>query len=83
MMKDAKFHNVPMLFIRFEDLLNNPEPELNNLMRFILGKKDLTGTNAERRIKEVIAMDKKVTETYKLKDTTRSRNASAYRYTQE
>ena len=83
MMKDAKFYDVPMLFIRFEDLVNNPEPELYNLMRFILGKKDLTGTNAERRIKEIIAMDKRVTETYKLKDSTRRKNPNAYRYTQE
>ena len=45
-----------MLFIRFEDLVMDPEPQLYNLMRFMLGKKDLTGTNAERRIKEVVAM---------------------------
>ena len=56
MMKDAKFRDVPILFIRFEDLVMDPEPELYNMMRFLLGKKDLTGTNAERRIKEVLAM---------------------------
>ena len=55
MMNDSKFRKVPMLWIRFEDLVMNPEPELTNVMRFLLGKKDLTGTNAERRIKEVIA----------------------------
>ena len=53
MMKDSKFRQVPMLFIRFEDLVMEPEPQLYNIMRFMLGKKDLTGTNAERRIKEV------------------------------
>ena len=56
MMHDAKFREVPMLFVRFEDLVLNPEPELYNIMRFLLGKADLTGTNAERRIKEVLAM---------------------------
>ena len=61
MMKDSKFRDVPMLFIRFEDLVMNPEPELYNLMRFLLGIRDLTGTNAERRIKEVLAMDQKAT----------------------
>ena len=50
MMNDAKFRRVPMLFIRFEDLVMNPEPELRNMMSFLLGQKDLTGTNAERRI---------------------------------
>jgi len=58
---DAKFREVPMLFLRFEDLVKNPEPELYKLMRFMLGMHDLTGTNAERRIKEVLSMDKKVT----------------------
>lgn len=81
MMNDAKFREVPMLFIRFEDLVSNPEPELYNLMRFILGIQDLNGTNAERRIKEVIEMDKKVTETYQLKESTRRKNPNAYRYT--
>ena len=56
MMNDAKFRRVPTLFIRFEDLVMNPEPELYNMMSFLLGKRDLTGTNAERRIKEVIGM---------------------------
>lgn len=60
-LKDAKFRDVPMLFIRFEDLVTNPEPELYNIMRFILGIKDLSGTNAERRIKEILAMDTTVT----------------------
>ena len=53
-MDDAKFRKVPMLFIRFEDLVMNPEPQLYNIMKFLLGERDLTGTNAERRIKEVI-----------------------------
>lgn len=47
---------MPILFIRFEDLVMNPEPELYNMMSFLLGKRDLAGTNAERRIKEVLAM---------------------------
>ena len=61
MMKDSRHRDVPMLFIRFEDLVMNPEPELYNLMRFLLGIRDLTGTNAERRIREVLAMDAKAT----------------------
>ena len=53
-LRDMKKREVPILFVRFEDLLMDPEPELRNIMRFILGMKDITGTNAERRIKEVI-----------------------------
>jgi len=57
LMKDAKHRDCPILFIRFEDLVMKPEPELHNLMKFMLGTSDLTGTNAMRRIKEVLAMD--------------------------
>ena len=56
-MKDAKHRDCPILFIRFEDLVMKPEPELHNLMKFMLGTSDLAGTNAMRRIKEVLAMD--------------------------
>ena len=50
MMRDARLRRLPMLFIRYEDLVANPEPELRNLMSFLIGVRDLTGTNAERRI---------------------------------
>ena len=56
MMHDAKVRAAPILFIRFEDLVANPEPELRSMMSFLLGQSDLTGTNAERRIQEVLAM---------------------------
>ena len=83
MMDDAKRREVPMLFIRFEDLVLNPEPQLYNLMRFMLGKNDLTGTNAERRIKEVLAMGHSATKTYSLKESTKKTNANEHRYTPE
>ena len=67
---DAKTCGVPMLFVRFEDLVLDPEPELRNIMKFLLDLPDLEGTNAERRIQEVIAMGHKATKTYSLKDTT-------------
>ena len=49
----------------------------------MLGVKDLSGTNAERRIKEVLAMDQRATQTYSLKDSTKRNNANAHRYTEE
>ena len=83
MMKDSRQRDVPMLFLRFEDLVMNPEPELYNLMRFMLGIQDLTGTNAERRIKEVLAMGTNATQTYNLKESTKKYNGNAHRYSTE
>ena len=52
-------------------------------MKFFLGEVDLTGTNAERRVKEVIAMGAQATVTYQLKDTTRKCNNNIKMYTEE
>ena len=80
-LKDVKARKVPVLFVRFEDLLTDPEPELRNIMRFFLGMEDITGTNAERRVQEVIAKGHKATQsTYKLKETTLKFNAQAKRF---
>ena len=49
-MKDARERQCPILFVRFEDLVMNPEPELMRMMKFILGVNDISGTNAERRV---------------------------------
>ena len=50
LMHDARLRRVPVLWVRFEDLVREPEAELQNVMKFMLGEKDLEGTNAERRI---------------------------------
>jgi len=81
-MHDAKMRQVPTLFVRFEDLNNNPEPELRNIMRFMTGLKDLDGTNAERRVKEVMAKGHAAAQTYALKETTKRVNSQAIHYTQ-
>ena len=49
-MNEARLKRIPVLFLRFEDLVMNPAPELYNMMKFMIGESDLTGTNAERRI---------------------------------
>jgi len=49
----------------------------------MLGVKDLTGTNAERRIKEVIAKGSSATLTYSLKDSTKQNNSNAKMYSPE
>lgn len=63
-MHDAKMKQLPVLFTRFEDLTTNPEAELTNIMKFLLNVTDITGTNAERRVKEVIAKGKDATVLY-------------------
>ena len=82
-MDDARARQVPILFVRFEDLVMDPEPELERMMKFFLGEVDLSGTNAERRVKEVIAKGAQATVTYQLKDTTRKYNSNARLYTEE
>lgn len=83
MMDDAKYRKVPTLFVRFEDLISNPKPEIKNIMRFLLNESDLTGMNAERRIQEVLAMGQGATLTYNLKATTKMKNANKCRYTED
>jgi len=52
LMDDARLNSVPTLWIRYEDLVTDPETQLMNMMRFLVGRRDLAGTNAERRVKE-------------------------------
>jgi len=82
-MHDAKMKQLPVLFTRFEDLTTNPEVELTNIMKFLLNVTDITGTNAERRVKEVIAKGKDATVLYQLKDNTRTLNTNVKRYNKE
>ena len=55
----------PVYFFRFEDILTNPEAELRNLFKFILGVESIDGTVVEQRIKDVMAMGAKKNQTYK------------------
>ena len=82
-MDDAKLRRVPTLFIRFEDLVADPETQLMNIMRFLVGQRDITGTNAECRVKEVIAKGHKATISFDLKSGTTKFNSNASRYTEE
>ena len=83
MMREAKHREAPILFIRYEDLLVDPEPEVRAMMSFLLGERDLEGTIAERRLAEVLAMDSTSTQTYSLKDTTKQMNVNACHYSKE
>ena len=46
----------PLYIVRYEDLVIKPKETLMGLLGFILGEKDLSGTNAMRRIDQVVAM---------------------------
>ena len=61
----------------------NPEPELRNIMKFLTNLEDLTETNAERRVREVIEMGQNAAQTYSLKETTRRFNTNVHRYTEK
>ena len=60
-----------------------PKETLLGLAAFILGEKDLIGTNAERRVDQIVAMGKKASITYNLKATTGQLNIHENCYTPE
>ena len=78
---DARKREVPTIFVRYEDLCEEPDVQLSNLMKYFIGLRDISGTNAERRIKEVIAKGQKATQTYDLKDTSKKFNSAQRYYT--
>lgn len=45
----------PIYIVRYEDLVTDPKETLMGLMSYLLEVPDLTGTNTERRIDEVVA----------------------------
>ena len=68
----------PIYFFRIEDIMANPEEELVKLFRFILGMDSLEGTVIEQRIKEVIGMGSKKTQTYKPRSGGTNKNLANY-----
>ena len=59
----------PLYIVRYEDLVMAPKDTLMGLMSFLLEKKDLAGSNMERRIDAVIAKGSSAATTYKLKES--------------
>lgn len=79
-MRDANLRKVPVLWIRYEDLVEDPKPHLENLMRYMINEKDISGTNAERRVQEVLDKGKEATQVYALKSNTLFFNTQSKRY---
>ena len=82
-MDEARQKKIPYLFVRFEDLVDDPKPQLELIMRYLLQMETLEGTNAQRRVDQVIAQGQSATKVYNLKDTTRTFNANRKFYTDE
>ena len=74
---------VPVIFLKFEELRNEPREHLFDVFRFLLAKKNLSGTYVEHRIDEVLAMGHEVTQAYKVKTTDGKFNVTMDRYTLE
>jgi len=70
----AENTNKPVYFFRFEDILDNPEQELRELFKFILGLENIEGTVIEKRIMDVMGMGSKKNQTYKPRQGGTNRN---------
>lgn len=74
----AETTDKPVYFFRFEDILSQPEEELKNLFKFILGMEDIEGTVIERRIQDVMNMGSKKNQVYKPRQGGTNRNLANY-----
>ena len=81
-MEDTRLKRLPVCIVRYEDLATEPEEGITNIMKIMVNLNDLSGTNAERRVNEVLAKGKDATLTYSLKDNKRNLNNNVHRYTQ-
>jgi len=51
----VKKKKIPLHFIRYEDLLSDPEPVLKRTLEFIMGVPDISGTRLERYVKTAVS----------------------------
>ena len=72
----------PLYIVRYEDLVLKPKETLMGLFAYLLGVKDLTGTNTERRIDEVV-VNPKAGQSYNLKSHTGRLNVHEEKYPPE
>ena len=82
-MHDSRLRQIPTLYVRYEDLVSSPEREMRDIMRFILGVDDIKGTNAERRVNEVVKLGHDATKTYPVKESSKQFNSAARRFNDE
>ena len=73
----------PIYIVRYEDLVQSPRETLKGLFEFLLEDEDLEGSNAVRRIEQVLSKGKSATVTYSLKSTTGKFNYNRGMYSDE
>ena len=59
MIRHSQENQTPLYIVRYEDLVTHPKETLMGLMCYLFDKRDLTGTNMERRIEQVLAKPSK------------------------
>ena len=74
---------VPVHFVRYEDLVNEPNKILGDLFAFLLDVDSIEGTVVEQRIAALAADGNEKNTIYQVKDNSQKFNKSAYRYDDE
>ena len=74
LLAELREKNLPMYFLKFEELRDNPRPLLLEVFSFLFGVTDVRGTGVEKRIDEVIAMGHDATKLYKTKKSDKKFN---------
>ena len=75
---------IPIYFVRYEDLVLNPEPVLRELFAFLLAVETIEGTVIEKRIQDYVAQGSTSAQTYKLKaDPKKNLSRNRHMYTDE
>ena len=59
--------NIPIIFLKFEELLQHPKESLTKVFMLLLNKNDLSGTVIENRIHEVLQLGHGATQVYPMK----------------
>ena len=74
---------IPTYIFRYEDLVTDPEPVLNECFRFILDVPSIEGTVVEKRIKEVCMQGTAGKQVYEMKNSTINLNKNEHMYSPE
>ena len=67
MFKIYRERNVPVYFVKYEEMLAEPKATLRSIFKFLLNEQNINGTVIEKRINEVIEQGKEGTHVYKMK----------------
>ena len=73
---------IPCYYVRYEDLILDPEPVLKELFKFMLGADNIEGTVIEKRIQDYVAQGFSKAKVYNLKtDPSKNLNRNIGAYT--